>query len=265
MQRRRQFCFSAAAFAVALASAPERALAQGADGYDGEVARLSDAMAREVGDRPRDGAAADAEWMRMVAERMAASGRSVLQPELVVSVDSNTAVQEIAVVAVHPDRARWAVLGRGRVSTGQVGRFDHYVTPVGVFLHDGAILGYRAQGTPNESGIRGLGARGMRVWDLGWHKAQRGWGRDRSMSDIRFMLHATDPAALEPRLGRVNSKGCVRMSSAMNRFLDGFGVLDRDYERLALDDRRYAGLLRRDRTPTPLAGNAVVVFDSATG
>jgi hypothetical protein len=49
----------------------------------------------------------------------------------------------------------------------------------------------------------------------------------------------------------------------MNRFLDRHGILDADYERAAKDDPRYAALLRPDRVPTPLAGDALVIVDSS--
>jgi hypothetical protein len=77
------------------------------------------------------------------------------------------------------------------------------------------------------------------------------------------LLHATDPANLEHRLGRPASKGCVRIPAAMNRFLDRHGVLDADYERVARSDPGFAALLSADHTPTPLAGNMLVVIDSS--
>jgi hypothetical protein len=49
----------------------------------------------------------------------------------------------------------------------------------------------------------------------------------------------------------------------MNRFLDRHGILDADYERIAKDDPRFEALLLADRTPTPLAGNMLVIVDSA--
>ncbi len=76
-------------------------------------------------------------------------------------------------------------------------------------------------------------------------------------------MHATDPAYLEQRLGHPASKGCVRIPDAMNRFLDRYGILDADYELAAQLDRRFAALLLPDRNPTPLAGNLLVVIDSA--
>jgi len=131
-----------------------------------------------------------------------------------------------------------------------------------VFLHTDAILGYRAEGTYNENGIRGLGIKGMRVWDFGWQNAVKGWRSDGERGDIRLLMHATDPAGLEQRIGRPASQGCVRIPTALNKFLDRHGVLDFDYERAAMTDARYQRLLRPDRTPTPFAGNAMVVVDS---
>jgi hypothetical protein len=48
----------------------------------------------------------------------------------------------------------------------------------------------------------------------------------------------------------------------MNRFLDRHGILDADYERAARDDPAFETLLLSERTPTPLAGNSLVVVDS---
>jgi hypothetical protein len=49
----------------------------------------------------------------------------------------------------------------------------------------------------------------------------------------------------------------------MNRFLDHYGILDFDYEQVAKADPRFEALLLRTRTPTPLAGNALVIVDSS--
>ena len=127
------------------------------------------------------------------------------------------------------------------------------------------ILGYRAEGTLNENGIRGLGAKGMRVWDFGWHVALKGWAEAVGKPDrtpIRLMLHATDPDKLEQRIGRPASEGCVRIPSAMNHFLDEHGVLDAEYERAAATDIRFRALLLPGRNPSPYAGNTLIVVDS---
>jgi len=184
------------------------------------------------------------------------------RPQLIIVVDRNPVAQDLALVLAQP-RGAWKIIGTTKVSTGQRGRFDYYITPTGVFFHTDAILGYRAEGTYNENGIRGLGTKGMRVWDFGWQNAAKGWREDGARGDIRLMMHATDPTALEPRLGRPASQGCVRIPSALNSFLDRHGVLDVDYERAAQTDGRYRGLLRADRVASSAAGNAMVVVDSS--
>jgi hypothetical protein len=117
----------------------------------------------------------------------------------------NPDVEQIRVVLARPDGA-WSSLGGTKVSTGQAGRRDYYLTPTGVFLHTDLILGWRAEGTFNPQHIRGLGLKGMRVWDFGWQRATKGW-ETRKEGDIRLLLHATDPDYLERRLGRPASKG----------------------------------------------------------
>jgi hypothetical protein len=102
----------------------------------------------------------------------------------------------------------------------------------------------------------------MRVWDFGWQRAAKGWETGEE-GDIRLLLHATDPDYLARRLGHAASKGCVRIPGAMNRFLDRHGILDADYERVAKGDPGFAALLLPNRVPTPLAGDALVIFDSS--
>ena len=80
---------------------------------------------------------------------------------------------------------------------------------------------------------------------------------------MRLLLHATDPDSLSRRLGWAASKGCIRIPEAMDLFLDRKGILDADYEQAAQHNRRFQAVLLPDRTPTPLAGNALVVIDSA--
>ena len=193
---------------------------------------------------------------------IAASGHTIERPQLVVVVDRAPAVQMLQLVVAFPD-APWEVIGGTRVSTGQAGRRLYYLTPTGVFENTDAILGYRAQGTYNEHHIRGNGLKGMRVWDFGWHEAVKGWLSTHETGQIRLEVHATDPTFLEARIGRPASEGCVRIPSAMNRFLDIHGVLDVDDERAATEDIRFRALLLPNRHPTGLAGNMLVVIDSA--
>jgi hypothetical protein len=229
-----------------------------------EVARLRMVLAQQAPDASPRSEAADTAWVARAQSALADARSPIGRPQLLVVVDRNPAVQRLAIVLAQPGAAGWQVVGGGKVSTGQQGRRDYYITPTGVFPHTDAILDYRALGTFNENHIRGLGLRGMRVWDLGWHPAEKGWRADRELGDIRLLIHATDPDHLEQRLGHPASQGCVRVSAAMNRFLDRYGVLDAEYEHAARQHTRFAALLDPAREPTPLAGSLLVVVDSAS-
>jgi hypothetical protein len=226
-----------------------------------EVARLKAALHQEVPKLILDTPNIARGWIIRAQEMVGASDLNINHPQVLVVVDRNPRVQQLRLVLARTEGS-WLSLGGTKVSTGQTGRFDYYVTPTGVFLHTDLILDWRAQGTFNEHHIRGLGSKGMRVWDFGWQTAIKGWGTEET-GEIRLLLHATDPDYLERRLGRRASKGCVRIPDAMNRFLDRHGILDADYERAATDDPRFAALLLPDRTPTPLAGDALVIIDSS--
>lgn len=227
-----------------------------------EAARLRVDLSREVPGLVAHDPARERSLLALLRRTVATSDFVLDHPQLLVAVDRSGVVQQISVVLARPAGA-WEVLGTTHVSTGQAGRFDHYITPLGVFAHTDLILDYRAEGTFNENHVRGLGLKGMRVWDFGWQWAHRGWGADASPIQIRLEMHATDPALLAQRFGHTASQGCVRIPDAMNRFLDRHGVLDAEYERAALDELRYRALLLPDRVPTPLAGSALVVVDSS--
>ena len=226
-----------------------------------EVAHLKAALLREVPHLTQDMPGQEAAWLKRATAAIATARYPIDQPQLLVVTDRSPAVQQMRIVLAQPD-APWQVIGGAKVSTGQAGRRGYFITPVGVFLHTDAILDYRALGTFNENHIRGLGLKGMRVWDFGWQAADRGWVADADSVDIRLLMHATDPDYLEQRLGRPASQGCVRISAAMNRFLDAHGVLDLDYERAARDDPKFAAVLLPNRQPTELAGRALVIVDS---
>jgi hypothetical protein len=228
---------------------------------DGEVVRLRAALGRDVPHALFDTPAEERSWIALSRAALADSNENIDRPQLLVVVDRNPRVQQLRIVLARPD-ARWQDLGGSEVSTGETGRRDYYVTPKGVFPHTDLILDWRAAGTFNAQHIRGLGLKGMRVWDFGWQEAARGWGTQEA-GEIRLLMHATDPTYLERRLGHPASRGCVRVPDAMNRFLDRRGILDADYERAAQTDRRFAALLAPDRTATSLAGDMLVVIDSS--
>ena len=85
----------------------------------------------------------------------------------------------------------------------------------------------------------------------------------REKSQVRLEMHATDPVYLESRLGHTASEGCIRIPSTLNFFFDKHGLIDAEYERMASIDERFKALLRADRTPSVLAGSAVVVVDTS--
>ena len=101
----------------------------------------------------------------------------------------------------------------------------------------------------------------MRVYDFGWVLAERGWGAG-GRSLMRLQMHATDPARLEPLLGRPASKGCIRIPASLNTFIDHHGVLDRAYLE-AQAAGRPQWILQPQREPVPWPGRFLVVVDSA--
>jgi hypothetical protein len=78
---------------------------------------------------------------------------------------------------------------------------------------------------------------------------------------MRLQLHSTDPELLEPRLGTIQSKGCIRISASLNRFIDRYGILDGEYER-ALANGETFWVLSADREPTSWSGQFLVVVDT---
>lgn len=177
--------------------------------------------------------------------------------ELFLLIDRHPQSQE-AVVALATDAGGWEVVGTSLVSTGKPGSYDHFSTPTGLFLH-GEHQSFRAEGTFNSNGIRGYGLKGMRVFDLGWVPAEKGWPPPGSIP-IRLQVHATDPV-LEPRLGTPASKGCVRIDAGLNRFLDQYGVLDARFEAFMAETGERPWFWLPDRTPTPWSGRWVVIVD----
>jgi len=241
---------------------PARAPAPPPPDYAAPVAALRQQMAREVPGDIASSPAEDAGWIARTRATLAASPYRIAQPQLVLAVDRNPAVQQMRVIFANPT-GPWAVIGGGKVSTGRAGRYGFFITPTGVFPHTTGILDYRAEGTYNENHIRGLGIKGRRVWDFGWQTAAEGWLDDGQTGEIRLLVHATDPDVLEPRLGRPDSKGCVRVSAPMNVFLDHHAVLDADYLREKADDPAVAAVLPPDADPFAYPGMYLVVFDSA--
>lgn len=182
-------------------------------------------------------------------------------PQLVMVVDRAVRVQRLLVVFAQPGAA-WEVLGAVKVSTGRPGQAEHFKTPVGVMINDGSIPGYRAQGTVNQNGIRGIGAKGLRVYDFGW-STTADWRHPGQVAVVRLEMHATDPVYLEPKLGTPDSKACIHIPTKFNIFIDHHGLLDADLAPKAASDPEIAWLFGPDHVQSPLAGDKVVVVDSS--
>lgn len=175
-------------------------------------------------------------------------------------VDRSAKVQAVFLYYLDLPASRLHFIGASPASTGKPGQYDYFYTPTGVFVHTLDNMDYRAEGTFNGNGIRGLGIKGMRVYDFGWVQAERGWGGG-GRGQMRLLMHATDPDFLEKYLGVARSKGCVRIPATLNIFLDHYGLLDADYQ-AALARGEKLWVLRTDRTPTAFPGRYLVIIDS---
>ena len=183
-------------------------------------------------------------------------------PQFIVLVDRSPNVQA-ALLYWGPAEHGWSFVGAAPVSTGLPGRYEHFLTPLGVFDHSLANPDFRAEGTKNKLGFRGYGVKGMRVYDFGWVASPRGWGNG-AMGTLRLQMHSTDPVLAAPRLGTAQSEGCVRIPATLNAFIDRHALLDEDYQR-ALASGDHLWILRKDRTPTPSPGRYMVVVDTQRG
>ena len=209
----------------------------------------------------RDAVRADA------LDKLKTAGADLTSSQYFVYADRNPSSQ-LLILAFYDAAAQHVVLlGADFISSGKLrpGE-DSFITPVGVFENLPENWGYRAQGSKNSKGWRGLGARGSRVWDFGYQQAPRQFRQGVYDSQMRLLMHATDPDQGEPRLGGPDSKGCVRVSAAANAFLDRRSILDRHYEQIAgADKTRDMWLLLPDRSPVSRPGSYLVVGDSAQG
>lgn len=217
-----------------------------------QAAPLADDFAREV-DRRLEPPPAEQAYYAALLDKLLPEASA---PQYFVLVDRSPRVQAAMVYWRAPDGALEFV-GASPASTGKPGEYEHFRTPTGAFAHTRANPDFRAEGTRNANGIRGYGEKGMRVFDFGWVRAERGWDEG-GYSDMRLQMHATDPERLEPLLGRSASAGCIRIPAGLNVFIDRHGLLDADY---------YSGarhwVLRADRLPTPTPGRWLVVVDTA--
>ncbi len=197
--------------------------------------------------------------------KLEAAGMDPTLGQYFVYADRNPASQVIFLAYYDAASRHVALLGADLFSSGKLrAGDDSFLTPLGAFEHLPEHWGYRAEGTKNAKGWRGLGAKGSRVWDFGYQQAPRLFRQGVYDSEMRLLMHATDPDQGEPRLGGPDSKGCVRVSAAANAFIDRRSILDRHYEKIAAEEKaRDLWLLRADRQPVSHPGSFLVVGDSA--
>lgn len=179
--------------------------------------------------------------------------------QYLVLVDRNPHVQMV-MVYLGSSTEGWELIGAAPASTGLPGKFDHFLTPLGIFDHSLDNLDFRAEGTKNEFGFRGYGVKGMRVYDFGWVEQARGWG-NRGKMLMRLQMHSTDPELAEKFLGKPRSKGCIRIPASLNDLIDRYGLLDAEYD-AAIDKGVEFWVMRKDRTPVAFPGRYLVVIDS---
>jgi hypothetical protein len=196
----------------------------------------------------------------LLEQALTSNGIADRSPQYLVLVDRNPLVQAVLIYFLSP-KGVWEFVGASPVSTGRPGSFDHFATPLGVFEHSLENPDFRAEGTVNEFGIRGYGTKGMRIYDFGWVQTERGWG-DGGLGIMRLQMHATDPKLLEPFLGEIHSKGCIRIPASLNVFIDRYGLLDLHY--LANPEKAVVKwVVRADQKPVSSPGRFLVVIESA--
>ena len=223
-------------------------------------ADLAPLYAREVDRRLEVPAAEQGAYAKTMEDALHGAQIVPSTGQYVVLVDRNPNVQAV-MLFWRSSTGNAVFIGASPTSTGRPGGFEHFKTPIGVFTHSLANLDFRAEGTKNERGICGYGAKGMRVYDFGWVLARQTWGK-KAESLMRLQMHSTDARLLEPRLGTAQSKGCIRIPASLNEFIDRYGILDADYEQAIAAGQTF-WVLRRDRMPTPWSGRYLVVVESA--
>lgn len=235
-----------------LLAAPQFARSQA---FSQEVSVLQRRFSEEVERVPIDSAYKQLLIEQAVSLLSDHLGDSPMASQYFLLVDRNPAAQIVSLAFLNGETKSIAILGSNKTSTGNSKRIGFYETPIGVFKNTPENMSYQALGTKNNKGWRGLGAKGSRIWDLGWQKTVHPKG---GSIDIRLLIHATDPDFGEPRLGKQDSKGCIHLSARFNRFLDRYGILDAEYEKSEKGKR-----FLKNNKPIALAGSLVVVIDSA--
>lgn len=178
--------------------------------------------------------------------------------------DRNPEKQLVMVGYYSPAADQIEIIGFDKCSTGNPAHGgDYHFTPTGIFANTLECFSFRAAGTKNSNGWRGYGRKNCRVWDFGYQSTTKPIRGKEQWREIRLLMHATDPDGGEPKLGSPQSKGCVRITAKLNRFLDFYGIIDAEYE---ADTQRKSvqWVLLKDRQPVSEAGKYLLVGDSIT-
>ena len=198
-----------------------------------------------------------------VTLQMSKGGLEFPSSQYFVYVDRNPTAQFITIGFYDQQSNRIEFLGADLISSGNLEKGgDYFETPTGVFENLVENFSYRALGTPNQDGWRGLGTKDSRVWDFGDQKSVKKYKTGNTVSQMRLLMHSTDPDKGEQRLGRIDSKGCVRISQGMNRFLDTYAILDQNYEEW-VKSKPDTWLLKKDRHPVAFPGKFLIIGDSS--
>ena len=223
---------------------------------DKEIKMLREEFIKRIGNTVEGELDYQNEIFQNALKKLLAAG--INENQYFLYVDRNPERQLIFVCFFDKENKKIIEIGRDKISTGNPQRKgDYFFTPTGIFRNTVEISNYRALGTKNEQGWRGLGEKGSRVWDFGWQRSYKIVNNIKIFIDIRLLLHATDPDFGEQRLGEPDSKGCIRISGNLNKFLDYFGIIDRDYE------KHNHWLLKKDREPVFYQGEYLLVGDSS--
>ena len=97
---------------------------------DSETASLQASLPREVPNLTVDTPDASRAWIARAQSAIATSDFKIDRPQLVVVVDRNPDTQQMRILLARSE-GRWIDLGGTKVSTGQTGRRDYYITPTG--------------------------------------------------------------------------------------------------------------------------------------
>jgi hypothetical protein len=235
-----------------------------ADEKEEEINKLKEEFKKMVGEKPKIDSLIDESYYEFIFQDAIQKLDKVYanEDQYFVYVDRNPLKQLIFVCFFEVKEKKIIVIGKDFVSTGNPKKGkDYFETPTGIFKNSLNNMSYRALGTKNDNGWMGLGKKGARVWDFGWQLTEKVVKGKRKKFFIRLLLHATDPVYGEPRLGKPDSKGCIRISHKLNEFLDIYGILDKEYE-VNKHLKKVKWVLRKDRKPVKYQGQYLIVGDS---